>query len=85
MGCVGSALGKPDCETEVPSWSGMFWVEDEFGYMSIHCCDEGQHLPPEPGWRLVSIHEEPEDDCEVFIYRRVTDLCVCRVVEQRHR
>lgn len=52
----------------------MFWTEDEFGYLAVHCADFRQHLPPEPGWCLVNSMVDVEADAEVFYYRRVSSF-----------
>lgn len=56
---------------EIPSWSGEFWEsQDGMGYLAIHVADDRSHTPP-AGWKYVRVVDTIEDDCQVFIYRRV--------------
>lgn len=66
--------------TEVPDWSGEFWVDDDggFAYMSVHIRDQRTHRPPDDSWRLSRTYASAEEEAQVFIYRKVCpDYCVC--------
>lgn len=56
-----------------PAWSGEFWEDGEFGYLSVHVADEVQHHPP-GGWTLVRVVED--DDTETYVYRKVSSWLI---------
>lgn len=61
----------------------MFWADDEFGFLAVHCADERSHCPPECGWAFVMSVVDPQDDAEVFYYRRVCDSVELSSLEGR--
>lgn len=60
-----------------PEWSGKFWEQDEFGFISVHVSDERTHVPPHANWRFVRTYAAEEDDAQVFLYRLVCEDCPC--------
>lgn len=55
---------------QVPAWSGLFWEDEDFGYVSVHVADTRTHAVP-AGFRLIRIYADLDDDAQVFEYRRV--------------
>lgn len=74
---LGACTPGQQAREDVPAWSGQFWQDDEFGYISVHGADQRTHVPPDDSWRFVRAYESLDDDAFVFCYRKVANDWLC--------